>query len=163
MAFVGRLIVRLIVVPIAAVLAIVAGVVVSFVANWNQLGSWVSGPPDDPNIIGGLLLAAAWASVVALSSAKMLLPGAIGILVSEVFVLRSWIFHVLNGAVSMWVGWWTIVKGGEQADLHDNPLIVLAVGLVAGFVYWAIAGWNAGLFTPAAAGPPGPPTPATPR
>ena len=35
----------------------------------------------------------------------MWLPGAIGILISEAFAIRSWIFHALNGAVSAWIGW----------------------------------------------------------
>jgi hypothetical protein len=161
MAFVGRLILRLIVVPLGGALAVVAGVIVSFIANWSQFPS-VTGPPDDPSVLGSLLLAAAWAYAFALSTAQMLMPGAIGVLVAEVFVIRSVIFHALNGAVSMWVGWWTsVAEFRQQTTFYDRPLTVLSVGLAAGFVYWGIAGWNAGLFKPTPAVQPGPP--ATPR
>jgi len=160
MGFVGRLIVRLIVVPLGAAIAILAGTIVSFIANWSQFLAFVDA--NGGEVIGGLFVAAAWALVFSLSTYMLLMPAAIGVLVAEVFVIRSWIFHALNGAVSMWIGWWTsAAEFRKETTFYDNPLTVLAVGLVAGFVYWGIAGWNAGLFKPVHAAPAGPP--ATPR
>ena len=44
-------------------------------------------------------------------------------------------------------------SGELPFELHDRPLPLLAAGLGAGFVYWAIAGWNAGIMKPAPAVP----------
>ena len=44
----------------------------------------------------------------------MWLPGAVGILISEAFAIRSWIFHALNGAVSAWVGWQMFSAFGDS-------------------------------------------------
>jgi hypothetical protein len=32
----------------------------------------------------------------------MFLPASVGILISEAFAIRSWLFHVLNGVASSW-------------------------------------------------------------
>jgi hypothetical protein len=158
MAFIGRLILRLLVVPLGALAAILAGVIVAFVANWKEFNALVAlGPPDDPGGLSALLVAGAWTLVFSASSAIMLMPGAVGILAAEVFRIRSWIFHALNGALSIWVGWWTSTPDfREQNTFYDKPT-VLAVGLAAGFAYWAVAGWNAGLFRPALGAPEVPP------
>ncbi len=160
MAFLGRLILRLIVVPLAAALAALGATVAAFAVSWNQFLAMIDASPDSP-IFADLVVGTLMAFVFSVRTVTMLMPAAIGVLASEIFVIRSWIFHVLNGAVSIWVGWWTGTQG-QQREFFDNPLIVVAVGLVAGFIYWAVAGWNAGLFKSASAEPP-PPAPATPR
>jgi hypothetical protein len=158
MAFVGRLLLRVMVVALGALLAIVVGTVVSFIANWNAFTAFVDANGGDAKAIGGLVVAVAWALVFALSTYVMLMPAVIGVLVSEMFAIRAATFHALNGAVSMWVGWWTSAADfREQTTFYDSPLTVLAVGLAAGFAYWAVAGWSAGVFRPA------PVVPAAPR
>jgi len=164
MEFVGRIILRLIVVPLGATLAVIAGTIAAFIAHWNRFVTALDIDPSagDPAVLAWLFAAFAWSVAFAVATVKMLMPGAIGVLAAEVFTIRSWMFHVLNGAVSVWVGWWTQARFSQEPEFNDNPLIILAVGLVAGFVYWAIAGWNAGLFRPVQAGPQ-PPAPATTR
>jgi hypothetical protein len=42
----------------------------------------------------------------------------------------------------------------KPADFYSEPVIVVGAGIVAGFVYWAIAGWTAGFWKPVFAPPP---------
>ena len=78
----------------------------------------------------------------------MWLPASIGILLSEVFAIRSWIFHALNGAISAWVGW-EMFGAFDKSELPMNePKYVIAAGLAGGFAYWAVAGWSAGFWKP---------------
>ena len=73
----------------------------------------------------------------------MWLPAAIGILISEAFAIRSWIFHAGNGAVSAWIGWSMFGYVDDTRIPLNEPLAVIAAGLAGGFAYWAVAGWSA--------------------
>lgn len=141
---IGHLLLRLIVVPFAAVIAACAATVVAFIANWNVVVSIIGGDPMvNGDIIGGMIGLA----MLLLDSAAtfpMLLPAAIGIVISEVLSIRSWIFHVLNGAVSIWVGRTLVDDPGRPFEFHNYPPAILAAGLAAGLVYWVIAGRSAG-------------------
>jgi hypothetical protein len=44
-------------------------------------------------------------------------------------------------------------------DLSDAPLIAIGAGIVAGFAYWAVAGWSAGFWKPVFRSPPPAPLP----
>jgi hypothetical protein len=47
--------------------------------------------------------------------------------------------------------------------LSDEPLIAIGAGIVAGFAYWAVAGWSAGFWKPVFRSPqPAPLPPVTP-
>ena len=57
----------------------------------------------------------------------------------------------------------TIGALDKDYDLTDAPLIAVGAGIVAGFVYWAVAGWSAGFWKPVFASPPAnPPLPLAP-
>ena len=90
----------------------------------------------------------------------MWIPGSIGVLISEAFAIRSWMFHAGNGAVSAWIGWSMF---GYVDDSHipiNGPIAVIAAGLAAGFAYWLVAGWSAGFWKPVFRGvESGPPLP----
>jgi hypothetical protein len=146
----GRLLLRFIVVPFAIVLAAYAGTLVALVANWGRLATMVGSDPrmSDGHLIVGIVVVMALAFVASITTFSMLLPGLIGVLISETFSIRSWIFHALNGGLSMWVGRATVAYVEQPFEFYDQPLVVLAAGLAAGFVYWAIAGWNAGFMRP---------------
>ena len=80
--------------------------------------------------------------------ANLLLPVSIGILISEAFAIRSWIFHVLNGIVSTWVGWQIFGSATGTGMPLEQPLVVVAAGIAGGFAYWAVAGFSAGFYKP---------------
>jgi len=147
----GRFLLRLLLVPLAALLAGCAATLVAFFANWNVLVSMLGpDPAANGDIIAGLM-GLAMLSVGSAATFPMLLPATIGIAISEVLALRSWIFHALNGVVSIWVGRTLMAVPGRPFEFHDQPPAVLAAGLAAGLVYWLIAGRGAGLASPAAA------------
>jgi len=161
MALIGRLLLRLVVVSLGAAVAIYFGTLASCIANWGRFVALIGIPPDSHAIVD-IILAAVMAFIMSQAVFMMLAPALIGIAIAETFAIRSCIFHALNGALSIWVGWVTLGRGREFSEFYDNALAILATGLVAGFVYWLIAGWNAGVMKPAAPGIPPVPDRATP-
>ena len=146
---VGRLLLRVIVVPIACGLAVMAAALVAFAATWNSLALLDRSDPtmhDGVTGVIGLLVL----FLIGVETFWMLLPAAVSALIAEVFAIRSWIYHALNGALSIWIGWAVRVETGRSVESYGSPLVILAAGLAAGFVYWAIAGRNAGVTTAAA-------------
>ena len=140
-----RLLLRFILVPLGYFVAVLAG------ALGIVFGSWTLGPSAaDPNAqvtaIFGFVFAAPVLVVMLLS--VMWLPGAIGILISEAFAIRSWIYHAGNGAVSAWIGWSLFGYVDDTRIPLNEPLAVLAAGLAGGLAYWAVAGWSAGFWKP---------------
>lgn len=87
--------------------------------------------------------------------------GLIGVLASEVFSLRSWIFHVANGAGAAALSARSLSLIVASPDTSPIPLGFVAAGGLSGLVYWLIAGRSAGLRVaePAAEAPQNPPTP----
>jgi len=155
---ISHLLVRLLVVPLGGLLAACAATLVAFFANWNVFLSVIGGDAMAAGDIVAVMVGLAMLLVSSAATFPMLLPASIGIAISEVLSLRSWIFHVLNGVVSIWVG--RASMGGRPFEFHDHPPAVLAAGLAAGLVYWMIAGRGAGFAAEEAsrATPPGVPT-----
>ena len=81
----------------------------------------------------------------------------------EAFAIRSWIFHVLNGIVSAWLGWQLFggAFGSQLSPPSERPLMVIAAGIAGGFAYWAVAGFSAGFYKPIFRRDPPPAVPAT--
>ena len=96
-----------------------------------MFGEVIAGP-----ILFGSLLITMW------------LPASIGVLLSEAFAIRSWIFHALNGAASAWIGWQTFGAFDQSNVPLNEPQYVIAAGLAGGFAYWAVAGRTAGFWKP---------------
>jgi hypothetical protein len=143
-----RLLLRFIVVPFGYLAAVLAGACVILFGSWQFGAALLSENPDkfSYGVFGTVL---AGPILFVMLAAIMWLPGAIGILISEAFAIRSWIFHALNGAASAWLGWqmFTMFDKGNAAPLNE-PRFVIAAGLAGGFAYWAVAGWNAGFWKP---------------
>lgn len=142
-----RLLIRFILVPIGYFAAVIAGAGVILFGSWKFgsalmsensetfsygiFGAFIAGP-----ILFGTLLISMW------------LPASIGVVISEAFAIRSWIFHALNGAVSAWLGW-QMFGAFDNSDIPLNePKYVIAAGIAGGFAYWAIAGRTAGFWKP---------------
>jgi hypothetical protein len=140
-----RLILRVILVPLGYFVAVLAGALVIVFGSW-KLGQPAADPNAQVTAIFGFVFAAPVLVVMLLS--VMWLPGAIGILISEAFAIRSWIYHAGNGAVSAWIGWSLFGYVDDTRIPLNEPLAVLAAGLAGGLAYWAVAGWSAGFWKP---------------
>lgn len=144
---VGRLILRVILIPLGYFAAVVVATLVIVIGSWNLGPVAVTSDPDAQAIaVFGFVFAAPILLVMLLS--VMWLPAAIGILISEGFAIRSWMFHAGNGAVSAWIGWSLFGYIDDSRIPLNRPLAVIAAGLAGGLAYWAIAGWSAGFWRP---------------
>ena len=142
---ISRVLVRVLLVPLAGVLAGCAATLVAFIANWNVFLSVIGGDAMTSGDVVAIMVALAMLLVSSAATFPMLLPAVIGITISEALAVRSLVFHVLNGVVSIWVGRASMVDPGRPFEFHGQPPAVLAAGLAAGLIYWLIAGRSAGL------------------
>jgi len=141
----ARLLLRVVLVPLGYFVAVIIGTLVIVFGSW-KLGVAASDPDHQPFAVFGFVFAAPVLLVMLLS--MMWLPAAIGILISETFAIRSWMFHAGNGAVSAWMGWSLFGYIDDSRIPLNEPLPVVAAGLAGGLAYWAIAGWSAGFWKP---------------
>ena len=148
-----RLLLRFILVPLGYFVAVLSGALVIVFGSW-KLGQSAADPNAQVTAIFGFVFAAPVLVVMLLS--VMWLPGAIGILISEAFAIRSWIYHAGNGAVSAWIGWSLFGYVDDTRIPLNEPLAVLAAGLAGGLAYWLVAGWTAGFWKPIAPARPQP-------
>ncbi|MBX9846854.1 MAG: hypothetical protein K2Z80_34100 [Xanthobacteraceae bacterium] len=153
---IGRFLLRFILVPLGAGCAILAAVLFVTAANWNRFASLVAAEQgSDQEFFVALVFVGGWVMfIAAISAAAMMMPAAPGALIAEAFAIRSWIFHVANGALSAFIGFNTMVDMQRPANFYSEPVIVVGAGIVAGFVYWLVAGWSAGFWKPVFAPPP---------
>jgi len=160
-----RLLMRFLLVPLGYLAASIAGTLVVLIASWRLVDMAIGGHPDGPAFaflgfaIGGPIL-------LIFVLVVMLLPASIGILISEAFAIRSWIFHVLNGVASAWLGWQLYGSFADNKSIglpFDQPMVVVAAGIAGGFAYWAVAGFSAGFYKPIFRSSPPPAVPATTR
>src|SRR5262245_14665812 len=146
-----RFVLRFLLVPLAASVAICVAMLFVLTAQWNRFVALAGSNPVPPDDLAMLLVAPAL--VLSAAAIAMLAPAAIGVLIAEAFAIRSWIFHVANGGLSVWLGWIAMEDIRKPYEVFDQPLIVVGAGIAAGFAYWAIAGWNAGFWKPVFAPP----------
>jgi hypothetical protein len=161
-----RFILRFVLVPFGGIVAAVVAAVVACVAHWTQFTKIVANDPNAPEniVLAVLTIGPAFVAIMSVGAFAMLMPASVGALISEIFAIRSWMFHTLNGALASWLGWLAMDSFLKQYDFYSNPMLVVGAGIAAGFAYWAVAGWSAGFWKPVFAvrpSPPGPPTIAT--
>jgi hypothetical protein len=155
--FIGRFLMRLLLVPIGGCLAICVGMLFVMLAHWNRVAALTA---DD---YSGLTTFLVLIPTLAVGSGVMLMPAALGMMIAEAFAIRSWMFHVINGGLSAAVSLVSIGAFDKTYNLSDEPLIAIGAGIAAGFAYWAVAGWSAGFWKPVFASPPAnPPLPIAP-
>jgi hypothetical protein len=165
MASLGRFILRLLLVPLGVSLAILVAAVVIVIAHWSDFVALMQSRPDAEGywLLVVLIIGPALAILLAFGVAFTVLPASVGVLISEAFAIRSWIFHIANGALSAWVGWSLMSDLPDDYRFLAEPKVIIAAGLAAGAAYWLVAGWSAGFWKPvfaAAQVPPPPPAPA---
>jgi hypothetical protein len=143
---VGRLLLRVLLIPLGYLMAVLAGTLVILFGSW-KIGQPVSADVEGHKVVlYGFVFAAPVLLVTLLS--VMWLPAVVGVLIAEAFAIRSWIFHAANGSISAYVAWsnFGYVDGSRVA--LTGPLAVIAAGLAGGLTYWAIAGWSSGFWKP---------------
>lgn len=153
--FFGRLMIRLIVVPLGVALALAVAVIVVIIGQWRIFLDALAAQPDPGGGFLALVVYGPWiALVLAYSTMLMLSPAAIGILAAEAFAIRSWLYHVGNGMISGWIGWALVESPHTDDRVFANPKLIVVAGLIAGLIYWLIAGSSAGPFGPRKAAQP---------
>jgi hypothetical protein len=143
-----RFLLRFLLVPIGASLAICVAMVVVIVAHWNRFVALAGSNPAPGDDAAFVMLLLGPALVMSAAAMAMLAPAAIGALIAEAFAIRSWIYHVANGGLSAALGWVALQDVRRPYEIFNEPLIVVGAGIAAGFAYWAVAGWNAGFWRP---------------
>src|SRR5260370_24883198 len=133
----ARLLLRFVLVPLGYFAAVVVARLIIGVGSWT-LGAAAAHPDPQAFAIFGFVFAAPVLLIMLLS--LMWLPAAIGILISEAFAIRSFMFHAGNGAVSAFIGWNLFGYVDATRVPLNEPLPVLAAGFAAGLPHWLIAG-----------------------
>ena len=142
-----RLLMRFLLVPLGYLAAGIAATIVVLI-GWWQFSDVTMGARPDAQAFAVLGFAIAGPILLMVMLGSFLLPASIGILISEAFAIRSWIFHVLNTVVSMWVGWQLFGGDSGTGIPFEQPVVVIAAGIAGGFAYWAVAGFSAGFYKP---------------
>ncbi|HMA75203.1 MAG TPA: hypothetical protein VKP67_27500 [Xanthobacteraceae bacterium] len=146
-----RLLLRFILVPLGAAVALTAAALLVVIAHRNALQTLLNADPRAQQdyfialVFGGPLLAL----LLSIWAFYMFVPALIGVLLSETFAIRSWIFHAANGGLSAWLGWALTQDIRDEYPFLAEPIVLVAAGLAAGLVYWIVAGWTAGFWKPA--------------
>ena len=146
----ARFLLRLLLVPLGGAVAVTVALMVVLIAHWNEIATLAKADPDAQAmwlfafIFAGPVLALLLTFWVGFTAA----PAAVGVLISETFAIRSWIFHALNGGVSAWIGWSIMQDVQEQYRFLTEPKVMVAAGLAGGLAYWLVAGWTAGFWKP---------------
>ncbi len=145
-----RMILRFLLVPLGVFIAAkVAAFVVCF-ANWTQFDKIIAADPQAPEnfVLAVLFIGPAVALIMSVAAFAMLMPAMLGVLISEAFAFRSWMFHAANGVLASWIGWLAMRDFLKPDEFYNDPMIVVGAGIAAGFAYWSVAGWNAGFWKP---------------
>lgn len=144
MALIGRIFVIIFAVMVAS---LAAGIAVAFGIFGPQWHSF-SGDPAERVFFWGTAFFAS-----TLTGGLAVLPVAILIVVAEAFKLRSLLVHLAAGAAMLalvYAGSGLAPRSYEESIDHPPPPVsreielAAAAGAVFGFVYWLVAGRNAG-------------------
>lgn len=135
---------RVIVLPVAFVLAAVVTLYVIISLGQERIVQAATGRgPDEATIGAGLdLLALA----MRLASIYTLVPAVLLVIVGEVARIRSALYYVIGGGVALAIVPLLTRMGQPMTVLELSPVVwqVLATaGFAGGFVYWLLAGRNA--------------------
>ena len=143
MAFLGRIVVVLFALWLAV---IAAGIVWSFGLLHSEWPEITADPVGRFVFWGAAFLASGVAAVV------LFLPTLIAIVLAEGFAVRSVLIYALGGAAMMLLAYYAADFGQPYEESIDHPPppmsrpaeIAVGAGAAFGFVYWLIAGRNAG-------------------
>lgn len=156
-----RFILRFLLIPVGGSFAALAATMVVCFAHWAQFIKLVTNDPQAPEnlFLAVIVLGPVLVAIMSVAAFAMLMPATLGVVISEVFAIRSILFHIANGALASWIGWATMQQFLKQYEFYSEPTILICAGNAAGLVYWLIAGWSAGFWKPVFSRPSPPPTP----
>ena len=156
-----RFILRFLLVPIGGVFAAMAATFVVCFAHWTQFIKLIASDPQAPEnlFLAVILVGPSLLVIMSVAAFAMLMPATLGMVISEIFAIRSILFHLANGALASWIGWATMQQFLKGYEFYKDPTILVCAGIAAGFVYWLIAGWSAGFWKPIFSRPSPPPAP----
>jgi len=145
-----RLILRLFLVPLGGVVAVTIAMILLVVAHWHEFAALAYARPDEQGywLLAFVLAGPVLAFLFSLAVALTLLPAAVGVLISEAFAIRSWIYHAANGGLAAWIGWSLMQDTQNDYRFLAEPKILVAAGLAGGLAYWVVAGSTAGFWKP---------------
>lgn len=156
-----RLMLRLLLIPVGVLAAILTGTAVILFGQW-RIGAIADQALEPEAFIAVMQALFTGTFLITFLVCVIWLVALVGVLFSETFAVRSWMFHAGNGAVSAFIGARLFPSvSGETAPLAE-PLYLLAAGLAGGLIYWLVAGWSAGFWKPVRAVTPLPRTPPAP-
>ena len=145
-----RLILRLFLVPLGGVVAVTVAMILLVVAHWHEFAALADARPDEQGywLLAFVLAGPVLAFLLSLAVALTLLAAAVGVLISEAFAIRSWIYHAANGGLAAWIGWSLMQDAQNDYRFLAEPKIMVAAGLAGGLAYWVVAGSTAGFWKP---------------
>ena len=145
-----RLILRLFLVPLGGAVAVTVAMILLVVAHWHEFAALADARPDEQGywLLAFVLAGPVLAFLFSLAVALTLLPAAVGVLISEAFAIRSWIYHAANGGLAAWIGWSLMQDTQNDYRFLAEPKILVAAGLAGGLAYWVVAGSTAGFWKP---------------
>jgi hypothetical protein len=145
-----RLILRLFLVPLGGAVAVTVAMILLVVAHWHEFAALADARPDEQGywLLAFVLAGPVLAFLLSLAVALTLLAAAVGVLISEAFAIRSWIYHAANGGLAAWIGWSLMQDAQNDYRFLAEPKILVAAGLAGGLAYWVVAGSTAGFWKP---------------
>lgn len=87
-----------------------------------------------------------------LAVAAAFVPAAIAVAIAEIFDIRSIFYYAIGGGLIAALAWYSTdmsIRLENTTDLSPVPYglqLVVAAGIIGGFVYWLLAGRKAGLW-----------------
>jgi hypothetical protein len=150
MESVFRLILRLFLVPLGGAVAVTVAMILLVVAHWHEFAALADARPDEQGywLLAFVLAGPVLAVLLSLAVGLTLLAAAVGVLISEAFAIRSWIYHAANGGLAAWIGWSLMQDTQNDYRFLAEPKILVAAGLAGGLAYWVVAGSSAGFWKP---------------
>ncbi len=146
----ARFVLRLLVVPLGWCVAMTVGALVIIAANWDAFLAVANASHEQQQNFWLLLVVFGPLLMLALGFAALVMMGlsAVGVLFSELFAIRSWVFHAASGGLSAAIGWTMIRELRQDLYLVGDLKTIVAAGIAAGLAYWLVAGWSAGFWKP---------------
>lgn len=153
----ARLAARLLLAPLGFTLGVVAAFTTLAFIGAESLDRMALLPEDI--MLLGVDLSVNAVTVALLLAPLMAAPAIVAVLISEMFSIRSWIYHALAGGVCA-LAPWSLAPTGLDGQIFTIPQ-VLAAGILGGLTHWLVAGRAAGLAEPRRSDEPPPPAPST--